>query len=418
MKKETKKAPAIRFQGFTDDWEQRKLGDFVEFFSGLTYTPKDVQKNGTLVLRSSNVNNGEIIDADNVYVNPQVVNSDNVKIGDIIVVVRNGSRSLIGKHAKVKNFMPNTVIGAFMTGIRSKYPEFTNALLSTSKFRREVTRNMGATINQITGYMFSKMEFEVPSLNEQKNIGEYFRTLDFLITLHQRKLDQLKTLKKYFLQNMFPAKGEKVPRIRFKGFTGDWEQHKVIDLLNLLTDFDANGSFADMAKNVNTFDGSGFAWYVRMTDLENPKPLDKLKYVDKLSYDFLRKTHLYGGELLMAKRGNIGEIYIFEPRTEYATVAPNMYLLKLNEMVIPRFLYTFFISDEGQRQLIRLNASTTMGALYKDDVKNINVIMPKIGEQEKIAEHFSNLEYIITLHQRKLEQLQTMKKFMLQNMFI
>jgi len=172
---------------YTFSWEQRKLTEFAEFFSGLTYTPNDVQKNGTLVLRSSNVSNGEVVDADNVYVNPQVVNSENVKVGDIVVVVRNGSRSLIGKHAQIKAFMPNTVIGAFMTGIRSECPEFTNALLNTSRFEEEIAMNMGATINQITGYMFSKMEFKVPCLEEQKKMGEYFEKIDNLITLHQRQ---------------------------------------------------------------------------------------------------------------------------------------------------------------------------------------------------------------------------------------
>ena len=156
-----------------------------------------------------------------------------------------------------------------------------------------------------------------------------------------------------------------------------------------------------MAKNVNTSNGEGFAWYVRITDLENPKPLNELKYVDKESYDFLQKTHLYGGELLMAKRGDIGKVYIFESRTEYATVAPNMYLLKLNEKIVPKFLYNFFISSEGNKQLVRLNASSTMGALYKDDVKNIDVVMPQVEEQRKIAEYFSKIDHLITLHQRK-----------------
>ena len=195
--------PEIRFKGFTDPWEQRKLTEFVESFSGLTYTPNDVQENGTLVLRSSNVSNGEVVDADNVYVNPQVVNSENVKVGDIVVVVRNGSRSLIGKHAQIKAFMPNTVIGAFMTGIRSECPEFTNALLNTSRFEEEIAMNMGATINQITGYMFSKMEFKVPCLDEQKKIGEYFEKLDRLITLHQRELKKLQNIKKSMLEKMF-----------------------------------------------------------------------------------------------------------------------------------------------------------------------------------------------------------------------
>lgn len=146
-----------------------------------------MQEYGTLVLRSSNVKNGEIVDADNVYVDSSVVNSQNVVEGDIIVVVRNGSRSLIGKHAQIKSFMPNTVIGAFMTGLRSQCPSFMNALLNTPHFDEEVAMNMGATINQITGYMFSKMEFTVPSIDEQNRIGTYFEHLDDLITLHQRK---------------------------------------------------------------------------------------------------------------------------------------------------------------------------------------------------------------------------------------
>ena len=180
-----------------------------------------------------------------------------------------------------------------------------------------------------------------------------------------------------------------------------WEQRKVIDLLELLTDYDANGSFADMAANVHTFDGDGYAWYVRTTDLENPKPLSELKYVDESSYKFLKKTELHGGELLMAKRGDIGKVYIFEPRTQFATVAPNMYLLKLNEKVYPYFLYDYFLTSEGNKKLVRLNASSTLGALYKDDVKNIDVKVPSIEEQMKIGNYFKELDNLITLHQRK-----------------
>ena len=209
----------------------------------------------------------------------------------------------------------------------------------------------------------------------------------------------------------------KTPSIRFKGFTDPWEQRKVLDLLELLTDYDANGSFADMAKNVNTTDGDGYAWYVRITDLENPKPLSELKYVDESSYEFLKKTELHGGELLMAKRGDIGKVYIFEPRTKYATVAPNMYLLKLNNKVIPHFLYDYFVSEEGNKKLTRLNASSTMGALYKDDVKNIDVIMPSIEEQAMIGNFFQSIDHLITLHQCKYDKLQNIKKSMLEKMF-
>lgn len=196
--------PRIRFKENINAWEQRKLPEFVEFFNGLTYTPADVRESGTLVLRSSNVKNGEVIDADNVYVNPEVAKSENVQVGDIIVVVRNGSRALIGKHAEIKRNMPNTVIGAFMAGIRAEEPSFANALLDTPRFAKEIEINMGATINQITGYMFAQMEFEVPSLAEQKQIGAFFRNLDSLITFHQHKCEKLRNLKISLLNKMIP----------------------------------------------------------------------------------------------------------------------------------------------------------------------------------------------------------------------
>ena len=217
-------------------WEQRKLTEFVDFFSGLTYTPSDVQESGTLVLRSSNVSNGEIVNADNVYVRPKVVNSENVKEGDIIVVVRNGSRSLIGKHAQIKRFMPNTVIGAFMTGVRSECPSFTNALLNTTHFDEEVSKNMGATINQITGYMFSKMEFKVPSLEEQNKIGAYFEQLDHLITLHQQKLKLLKQIKKAmvncFFTEKYTEKNRKEPKNMTFKYESDFEEALIKVLSN------------------------------------------------------------------------------------------------------------------------------------------------------------------------------------------
>ena len=199
---EGESAPEIRFPGYTDSWKQCKLDKVVTFFSGLTYSPADIRPSGTLVLRSSNVKDGEIIDADNVYVNPDVVNSENVKDGDIIVVVRNGSRALIGKHAEIKGEMPHTVIGAFMTGIRSERPSFVNALLNTSRFDKEIEKNMGATINQITGYMFSKMEFMIPSPDEQNVIGDFFKKLDNLIALHQCECNKYIKLKKGLLQQM------------------------------------------------------------------------------------------------------------------------------------------------------------------------------------------------------------------------
>ena len=198
--KDGEEYPEIRFKGFTDSWKQRKIDELVEFYSGLTYKPEDVTENGTLVLRSSNVKNSEIVLTDNVYVDESVVNSTNVKKDDIIIVVRNGSKALIGKHAKIRHSMPNTVIGAFMTGLRSDSSDFINALLSTEIFDKEIKMNMGATINQITGYMFANMEFMTPSFQERQAVGSFFSRLDHLITLHQRKCEEEKKKKKALQQ--------------------------------------------------------------------------------------------------------------------------------------------------------------------------------------------------------------------------
>ncbi|AJJ64814.1 restriction endonuclease subunit S [Yersinia aldovae] len=195
--------PEIRFKGFSGEWEEKGLNNEVELFSGLTYSPSDIRNSGTLVLRSSNVKNGQLIEADNIYVNPEVVNCSNVVEGDIIVVVRNGSRSLIGKHAQVTSRMNNTVIGAFMTGIRSKQPAFINALLDTNMFTTEVEKNLGATINQITNGSFNSMVFMFPKEDEQQEIGNYFQKLDALINQHQRQITKLNNIKQACLSKMF-----------------------------------------------------------------------------------------------------------------------------------------------------------------------------------------------------------------------
>lgn len=210
--KDTKRnVPKLRFPGFTDPWEQRKLGDMVEFYQGQTYSPVDIaDTDGILVLRSSNVQHGQVVSNDDVHIACTVKLADNVRRNDIIVVVRNGSRSLIGKHALIRRDMPNTVIGAFMVGVRSEEPFFANALFDTAAFDKEIEKNLGATINQITGYMFGRMSFLVPSISEQRVVGSFFNDLDNLIALRQRELNHAKELKRGLLQKMFSRSASRV----------------------------------------------------------------------------------------------------------------------------------------------------------------------------------------------------------------
>ncbi|MDD3261257.1 MAG: restriction endonuclease subunit S [Oscillospiraceae bacterium] len=395
--------PKIRFQGFTGAWEQRKLTDFVDFFSGLTYTPSDVRDSGTLVLRSSNVSNGEIVDADNVFVDSAVVNVDNVREGDIIVVVRNGSCSLIGKHAQIKGFMPHTVIGAFMTGIRSQCPAFTNALLNTPHFDEEVAMNMGATINQITGYMFSKMEFTIPNIDEQKQIGLYFENLDNLITLHQRKLDGLQKFKKAMLQKMFPKAGSSQPEIRFQGFTGAWEQRKLGDI----TDSYSGGT---PSVGVKEYYGGDIP-FIRSAEI-NSSRTELFITQEGLTNSSARMANigdilyaLYGatsGEVGCARlKGAVNQaILVIQPHSEYYPEFLMQWLRKSKQTIVDTYL------QGGQ------------GNLSGTIVKELIIDCPSTEEQTIIGTYFRNLDDLITLHQRKLDGLQKFKKAMLQKMFV
>lgn len=401
--------PKIRFKGFTEVWERRKLPEFVEFFNGLTYTPDDVREWGTLVLRSSNVKNGEIVDADNVYVESEKATSENVRVGDIIIVVRNGSRALIGKHAEIKENMPNTVIGAFMSGIRSKHASFVNALLDTSQFEKEIEKNMGATINQITGYMFLKMEFMIPSSAEQERIGAYFSRLDHLITLHQRKYNETKELKKYMLQKMFPKNGEKIPKIRFAGFTGDWEQRKLSDYLvvsiqknkdemydkgDVLSVSGDYGIVNQIKFKGRSFAGEAIANYgvVETGDVVYTKsPL---------------KSNPYG--IIKTNKGNTGIV-----STLYAVYKPNI-------STDPCFVQLYFEQNARMNNymqpLVNKGAKNDMKVSAENALKG-DVVFPEIAEQHRIVTYFDNLDHLITLHQRKCDELKEVKKFMLQNMF-
>lgn len=351
-------------------WEQRKLPEFVSFFNGLTYTPDDVEETGTLVLRSSNVKNGEIVDADNVYVNDKAVTSENVHEGDIIVVVRNGSRALIGKHAQIKASMPNTVIGAFMSGMRSEHSSFVNALLDTSAFENEIAKNMGATINQITGYMFSKMEFMIPSGDEQQKIGEHFQSLDNLITLHQRK-----------------------PYFWNKFIVIDWEQRKLGDVFKEYSEKNHTELPA-----LTIIQGGGT---VKREDSDRNLMYDKSNLSN---YKMVRKddfiVHLRSFEGGLEKASSDG---IISPayHTFHSDVADS------------RFYYPYFRSHEFiKHKLVPHVYGIRDGrSIDIDGMKTIEIPYTSTEEQQKIGDYLESIDHHITLHHHKLFIINGLKLF-------
>ena len=397
------KEPKIRFKGFKGEWVETPLLDVVTLYNGLTYTPNDIRDHGTLVLRSSNVQEGEISLFDNVYVRSEVATSPNVKKGDIIVVVRNGSRTLIGKHAQIKSDMPNTVIGAFMAGIHTDEPEFLNALLCTRRFDNEVTINLGATINQITNGTFHSMKFLFPDKKEQKALGAYFQHLDSLIQSTTKKIESLKQVKAASLQSMFPQEGETTPRVRFKGFEGEWEKVQFSELYEPSSI--KNKTFG--ADKIISVANMYFKPVSYISDEEYLKSYNVMNLGD-IAFEGNKSKDYAHGRFVENTIGDgiVSHVFIvLKPISKQYDLQFWKYLINYERIMGPILLRS-------------TKHSTMMTDLVVSDFLKESVLVPSYEEQIEIGKILSSLDRQITLHTQRLEKLKQIKTACLDEMFV
>ncbi|MDU3212300.1 restriction endonuclease subunit S [Anaerococcus sp.] len=382
--------PELRFDGFDGEWEEHNLSEFISIYRGLTYSPKDITNNrsDTFVIRSSNVKNNSIIDADNVYVNPSIVNTENVKNGDIILVVRNGSRSLIGKHAAITKDMPNTVIGAFMSGVRARTPDFINALFDTTKFDKNIRKNLGATINQITNKNISEMKFFFTDIEEQEKIGVLFKKLDALIEVQEDKVSKLEDFKKSMLQKMFPKKDELVPEFRFDGFDGGWNTKALGDLSEISTGkLDANAMVP----------GGEYDFYT--------SGIEKYK-IDNYTFE--------GPSITVAGNGaTVGYMHLADGKFN---AYQRTYVIQ--KIKGDRIFIFYQIQSKLPRKIHEESRQGNIPYIVMNMLTDLYLDVPEIEEQEKIGQFFKNLDSLIENEEKLLESYKNMKKSLLQKMFV
>lgn len=394
--------PQIRFKGYDDEWQYKPLVSIANIYGGLTYSPTNVREHGTFVLRSSNVKNGQVINADNVYVETEIVNVQNVEVGDIIMVVRNGSKALIGKHAPVIKTMPNTVIGAFMSGIRTSQPFFFNALFDTNSFSAEVDKNSGATINQITGGMFKQMGFMVPSDEEQAWIGNFFEKLQQSYTDIEREITRLEKMKQASLQKMFPRPGETTPEIRFDGFTEPWKKVRLSQIGEVR-----------MCKRIlksQTSEQGDVPFYKIGTFGKTPDAYISYELFEeyKRLYSFPQK-----GDVIISAAGTIGRSVVYDGKPAYFQDSNLIWLENDNKIVDNTFLATVL------PMINWASSSTTISRIYNETVRQTYIIVPSsVEEQRNISNYFRNLEALISAKRQKLEKLQNLKQSCLDKMFV
>ena len=389
--------PAIRFAGFTDAWEQRKYGEVVETRRGLTYKPSDICDSGIRVLRSSNIDEDTfVLKADDVFVKKDAVNIDYSKENDILITSANGSSRLVGKHAIISSISGNPAVhGGFMLLGTTKEPYFINASMGSSWYRHFIELYVAGgngAIGNLNKNDLDNQAILIPSEPEQQAIGAFFKRLDHLITLHQREYAKLVNIKASMLEKMFPKDGSAYPEVRFAGFTDAWEQRKVQDVADRFDNLRI-----PVAANLRVH---GTTPYYGANGIQD--------YVEGFTHD---------GEFVLVAEDGANDLKNYPVKCVNGRIWVNnhAHVLQGKAGISDNSFLAFAISQSDIESLLvggsraKLNAETLMSIEFK---------LPCLQEQYRIGEYLTQLDHLITLHQRKLEKLQNIKKSMLEKMFV
>lgn len=406
--------PNIRFRGYTEDWEQRKLGDISESYSGGTPTAgkKEYYDGDIPFIRSGEISG----DKTELFITDEGLNNSSakmVKIGDILYALY-GATSGEVSISKLK--------GAINQAILAIHPHEDYDSQFLMQWLRKSKENIIGTYLQggqgnLSGNIVKQLLIDVPTYEEQKKIGAYFEYLDNLITLHQRKCEETRKLKKYMLQKMFSQNEKKFPEIRFQGFTEDWEQRKVTELLKNSSSAMKIGPFGSALKK-EYFVEEGIKVYAQENAFIGDFSIGDY-YITEDKYKELQSCELYPGDLVISMMGTIGACAIFPENAEKGIMNSHLLRLQFDNEVIPKYImYLLRDSDLIRKQIDRLSVGSIMSGLSSSVVKKLVFPIPTLAEQKRIVEYLDSLNNLITLHQQKYEELQKIKKFMLQNMFV
>ena len=414
-----RKTPRIRFKGFTDDWEQRKLSSLCDKFTdGDWIEAKDQTNSGVRLIQTGNVGVAEYLDKSN---NKKWISNDTFEAlhceevfeGDILI-----SRlpEPAGRACIIPNLASKMITAVDCTIVRVSNDisnKFLLQYLSSQKYFDEVNTCLaGGTRQRISRSSLANFDVAIPvKKSEQEAIGAYFSHLDHLITLHQRKLEKLKIVKKAMLENCFPKNGEKIPKFRFSGFTGDWEQRKLSEL------------YATIG---NAFVGTATPYYVESGHfyLESNNIKDgQINYSSEIFvndefYEKQRDKWLHTGDMVMVQSGHVGHAAVIPAELDNSAAHALIMFRNPKEKIEPYFLNYQYQTNKSKNKIESITTGNTIKHILSSDMQEFIVDMPDYNEQKKIGQYFSHLDHLITLHQRKLEKLKIIKKSFLEKMFV
>ena len=410
---EQAEVPEIRFAGFTDPWEQRKLGNCGTTYSGLSgKTKEDFGHGNARFVPYTNVFDNPLADTERLEAVEIDSSQNKVAYGDVFFTVSSETPDEVGMSSVWLSDQDDVYLNSFCFGYRQDStfdPHYLAYMLRSSSIRSDLTLlAQGISRFNISKNKVMELSVAVPSAAEQKQIGQYFARLDSLITLHQRKYDKLVVFKKSMLEKMFPKDGESVPEIRFAGFTDPWEQRKLEDIANRVTR--KNEGESDLPLTIS----SQYGLVDQRTFFNN-----QVASKDMSGYYLLRK-----GEFAYNKStsgdspwGAVKRLVRYEKGC-----VSTLYICFGLDGADPDFLVTYYETDRWYKavQMIAAEGARNHGLLNiapNDFFDTALILPPSREEQELIGLFFARLDNLITLHQRKLELLRNIKKSLLDKMF-
>ena len=419
----SKKSPQLRFEGFTDDWEQRKLGSLTTVVRGASprpiQDPKWFDKEsdiGWLRIADVTEQNGRI------YHLEQHIS----KLGQEKTRVLTEPHLLLSIAATVGkpvvNYVKTGVHDGFLIFLNPTFErEFMFQWLEMFRPKWQKYGQPGSQVN-LNSELVRNQEIVLPNYKEQQKIGSFFKQLDETIALHQRKLDLLKEQKKGFLQKMFPKNGAKVPELRFAGFADDWEQRKFDECFNFPV---STNSLSRALLNYDEGDiksvhyGDILIKYPAILNIKN----DKIPYITGGKLEKYKSSLLENGDLIFADAAEdetVGKAVEVNGLTEENLVAGLHTIVARSKDKKAEFFLGYYInSNTYHRQLLRLIQGSKVSSISKGNLQKTLVSFPKdLEEQQKIGSFFKQLDDTIALHQRKLDLLKEQKKGFLQKMFV
>ncbi|MBN2958258.1 MAG: restriction endonuclease subunit S [Streptococcus gordonii] len=404
---EEKILPILRFDNFNDYWQPSSLLSQVEVRRGLTYKPNDVRSNGARVLRSSNiVDDSFVISDDDVFVSKDVINIPRVSNGDILVTAANGSTKLVGKHAIIKNLSDDEIVvhGGFMLLFKTEQNYFINAWMSSNEYKRvlQFVQGGNGAIGNLSSAILKNMKMSVPSLPEQSAIGSLFRTLDDLLTSYKDNLANYQSLKSTMLSKMFPKAGQTVSEIRIDGFEGEWEIKRADEIFKSVSE---KNRASLPVLSASQIDGMVLRDEIGIDIKYDEATLNNYKVV-KPGQFVIHLRSFQGGFALSKLEGITSPAY---------TIID--FIDKSNN------LSDFWNSILTSRDFIKRLETVTYGirdgkSISFKDFSSLKFVFPNYKEQQAIGKYFTNLDNLIDTYHEKISQLETLKKKLLQDMFI